>query len=95
MATEIVIFPLRAAIPNSIDIATAPGVKDLFDVLTEENGFQRAYWGREIENPNTFRLFVDWDSPDAHTEFTKKEYDHSRFLNAYPTNPHVAITNHS
>lgn len=74
MATEIAIFPLRAG-KRPDDASSGPGqvLKDTLDTLTEQPGFQRAYWGREVENPDTFRLFVDWDSVDAHIEFTKKE----------------------
>lgn len=72
MATEIAIFPLREGMtpddPNSLG---GEILKDSFNTLTQQPGFQRAYWGREVENPSTFRLFVDWDSIDANMEFTK------------------------
>lgn len=95
MATEIVIFPLREGKKtDDTNNAVRQGLKDLFDTLKDQNGFQRAYHGREIENPNTFRLFVDWDSPEAHEEFTKKEYDHSTSFNSDYTNDEIVITNH-
>lgn len=74
MATEIAIFPLRPGKrPDDASSGAGQVLKDTLETLTEQPGFQRAYWGREAENPDTFRLFVDWDSVDAHIEFTKKE----------------------
>lgn len=95
MATEIVIFPLREGKKtDDTNNAVRQGLKDLFDTLKDQNGFQRAYHGQEIENPNTFRLFVDWDSPEAHEEFTKNEYDYSTSFNSDYTNDKIVITNH-
>lgn len=74
MATEIAILRLQAG-KRPDDASSGPGqiFKDALDTLTEQPGFQRAYWGREVENPDNLRLFVDWDSVDAHIDFTKKE----------------------
>lgn len=75
MATEIAIFPLHdGKYPDDANSAAGQVLKDTLNTLTEQPGFQRAYWGREVENPGTFRLFVDWDSVEKHTEFTKTEY---------------------
>ena len=74
MATEIVVFKLQEGkYPDDASSAAGQVLKDTLEQLTEQKGFQQAYWGREVENPDTFRMFVDWDSIDAHTEFTKKE----------------------
>lgn len=74
MATEIAIFSLHdGKIPDDANSASGQVLKDTLDQLTEQKGFQRAYFGRELENPGTFRLFVDWDSVDDHIEFTKTE----------------------
>lgn len=74
MATEIAIFPLKdGKVPDDANSAAGQVLKDTLDTLTEQKGFQQAYWGRELENPGTFRLFVDWDSVDHHIEFTKTE----------------------
>lgn len=75
MATEIAIFPLKdGKYPDDSNSAAGQTLKDTLNTLIEQPGFQRAHWGREVENPNIFRLFVDWDSVDAHMDFTKKEY---------------------
>lgn len=74
MATEIAIFPLKdGKYPDDANSAPGQVFKDTMDVVSSQPGFQRAYWGREVENPANLRLFVDWDSVDKHTEFTKSE----------------------
>ena len=74
MATEIAIFPLKdGKVPDDANSAAGQILKDTLSTLTEQKGFQRAYWGRETENGNILRLFVDWDSIDNHIEFTKTE----------------------
>ena len=74
MATEIAIFQLKEGkSPEDANSAAGQVLKDTLNTLTEQKGFQRAYFGTELENPNTFRLFVDWDSVDAHIGFTKQE----------------------
>lgn len=74
MATEIAIFPMREGqTPNDANSETAQVIGETFATLTQQKGFQRAYWGVEHENPGTFRLFVDWDSVEAHREFIKQE----------------------
>lgn len=74
MATEIAIFKLKdGKAPEDSTSAAGQVFKDTLNTLTEQKGFQRAYWGTETENPENFRLFVDWDSVDAHTDFTKTE----------------------
>jgi len=74
MATEIASFKLKdGKRPDDANSAAGQTLRDTLDTLTQQKGFQRAYWGRELENPDTFRLFVDWDSVDAHMDFTKTE----------------------
>ena len=74
MATEIAILPLKDG-KRPDDANSEPGqvLKDTLNTLTEQKGFQRAFWGREVENPDVLRLFVDWDSVDSHTDFQKSE----------------------
>ncbi|KAJ9651890.1 hypothetical protein H2198_008854 [Neophaeococcomyces mojaviensis] len=74
MATEIAAFNLKdGKRPDDANSAAGQVLRDTLDTLTQQKGFQRAYWGREVENPDRFRLFVDWDSVDAHMDFTKTE----------------------
>lgn len=80
MATEVAIFQLKnGKTPEDANSATGQVLKDTLNTLTEQKGFQRAYWGTESENPGTFRLFVDWESVDAHINFTKEEYVLAQF----------------
>ena len=83
MATEIAIFPLKEGkIPDDATSQAGQVLKDTLDTLMEQKGVQRAYWGREIENAKTFRLFVDWDTVDDHINFTVAEYE-ARNLRTY------------
>jgi hypothetical protein len=34
-------------------------------------GCRRIFWGVEIEDPNKLRLFVNWDSLEAHEDANK------------------------
>ncbi|KAK5094249.1 hypothetical protein LTS08_008668 [Lithohypha guttulata] len=74
-ATEIAIFPLQEGkYPDDANSTAGQVLRDTLNTLTEQPGFQRAYWGREVENPTTLRLFVDWEDVDAHISFTKKDH---------------------
>ena len=59
MATEIATMPLRPGIdtddPNS---AAGKVLNDTFSTLRAQEGYQRAYHGRQIENPSIFQLIV-------------------------------------
>ncbi|CEJ57515.1 hypothetical protein PMG11_06206 [Penicillium brasilianum] len=71
--TEIAFAPLKKGIN-----VTDPG-SDAYKTLTEEafrrikgwKACQRVYWGVEIEDPDKLRLFVNWDSLEAHEEANK------------------------
>ena len=41
-------------------------------VLNGAEGSHGATLHRGVENPNSFTLFVEWDSVDAHTALTKE-----------------------
>lgn len=74
MATEVAVFKLKAGKhPDDANSATGQVLKDTLDTLIEQKGFQRAYWGLEHENQDSFRLFVDWEDVNAHTAFTKTD----------------------
>jgi hypothetical protein len=69
MATEIALLRLK----EDTDLST-PGpalttwTETLSTVLAQP-GAQRAYWGTSVETPSFLRLFIDWDSVDAHKTF--------------------------
>jgi len=46
---------------------------DLLETLLSQPGCQRCYWGREVENKDMLRWFVDWDSIDSHKKFIASE----------------------
>ncbi|RMZ87824.1 hypothetical protein DV736_g4959, partial [Chaetothyriales sp. CBS 134916] len=74
MATEFVSFPLREGqTPHDPASRTATIIKETFDTIAQQPGFQRLYWGTETENPNILRIAIDWDSVDHHINFTKTE----------------------
>lgn len=76
MATEVAVFTLLdGKRPDDANSDAGRIWKETLETLTEQKGFQNAYWGREVENPDRLRLFVDWASVEAHINFTKTEYD--------------------
>lgn len=77
MATEIAIFTLLdGKRPDDANSAAGQVMKETLETLTQQKGFQNAYFGREVENADRLRLFVDWESVEAHTNFTKTRYGH-------------------
>ncbi|RMZ80855.1 hypothetical protein DV737_g2812, partial [Chaetothyriales sp. CBS 132003] len=74
MATEIVTLPLLdGQTPHDPTSRAATIMKETFDTLAQQPGFQRLYWGTESENPNNWRLAIDWDTVDHHINFTKTD----------------------
>ena len=74
MATEIAIFPITEGdLPDDLNTTLGKVFKETIDTVLEQPGAQRAYWGVEVENPTIGRLFIDWDSVDAHLAFIKSE----------------------
>lgn len=86
MATEAAVFTLLdGKRPDDANSTAGQVWKETLETLTEQKGFQNAYWGREVENPDRLRLFVDWESVEAHINFTKTEYGGSPDLNELET----------
>ncbi|KAF2147578.1 uncharacterized protein K452DRAFT_314696 [Aplosporella prunicola CBS 121167] len=68
--TEIAILPLAAG--AAVEDASSPAGQiwnDTLRTVLGRDGAQRAYWGRELENPSTLRLFVDWETLEHHQRF--------------------------
>ncbi|KAK9489618.1 hypothetical protein V1508DRAFT_393238 [Lipomyces doorenjongii] len=61
--TAIVILNLRpgAAIEQSL--------RDIFEVFSRQEGFQRITWGRWEESAEKVQLFIDWDNIESHRKF--------------------------
>ena len=73
-ATEIAIFPITEGdLPDDLNTPSGKIFKEGLDIILQQPGAQRTYWGVEVENPTTARLFVDWDSVDAHVAFINSE----------------------
>lgn len=69
-ATELATLPLASG--AAIEDPDSPAGKvwqSTLDTVSQQDGFQRAYWGREVENQSVLQLFVDWDSLDHHKKF--------------------------
>ncbi|KAI4244952.1 MAG: hypothetical protein LQ352_006674 [Teloschistes flavicans] len=73
--TEIVRIPLQAG--ANIEDANSPAGKIMSDTLTilaQQEHYQRAYHGRQLENPSIVQLYIDWDSLDGHKQFMNQSY---------------------
>ncbi|KAL6714538.1 hypothetical protein ACLMJK_007963 [Lecanora helva] len=71
-ATEIATLPLASG--ADIEDSNSPAGKvwqSTLDTVSDQPGFQRAYYGRQIENSSVLQLLVDWDSVEAHQNFIK------------------------
>jgi len=74
MATEIAIFKIKEGdLPNDLNTSAGKIFQECINTVLEQPGAQRAYWGIEVENPTNARLFIDWDSVDAHKKFMNTE----------------------
>lgn len=64
-ATELATLPLSSG--ATIEDANSPAGKvwqSTLDTVSTQEGFQRAYYGREVENPSVLQLFIgiSWDN---------------------------------
>lgn len=58
-ATELATLPLASG--AAIEDPDSPAGKvwqSTLDTVSQQDGFQRAYWGREVENQSVLQLFV-------------------------------------
>ena len=73
-ATEIAVLPLKkGSSPKDLDSPPGQALKDSLEALGQVEGFQRCYWGIEVENPNVLDLFIDWDSIESHKKFQEDQ----------------------
>ncbi|KAL9603856.1 MAG: hypothetical protein Q9219_000965 [cf. Caloplaca sp. 3 TL-2023] len=73
--TEIVKLPLPSGV--DIDNASSPTAKvisDTLNTLVQQEGYQRAFKGLQVEDPSILHIYVDWDSLDAHQKFMGQSY---------------------
>lgn len=74
MATEVALLHLRDDLGNDPDLTTNEAYRDTLTTLKQQKGFQRVYWGKQLETLSILLFFVDWDSVEDHVIFTKSEY---------------------
>ncbi|KAL8805413.1 MAG: hypothetical protein Q9182_001979 [Xanthomendoza sp. 2 TL-2023] len=75
MATEIVTASLQPGIDVDDPNSTAGKVlSDMFNTLQQQEGYQRAYHGHQVENLSIWQLLIDWDSVEAHEKFMSQPY---------------------
>ncbi|KAL8723485.1 MAG: hypothetical protein Q9225_000218 [Loekoesia sp. 1 TL-2023] len=78
--TEIATIPLQpGADVDDLDSHTGKVLSDTLGTLLQQEGYQRAYKGRRVENPNILQIYVDWASRDAHKKFEGQPY-HGPFV---------------
>lgn len=69
-ATELATIPLASG--AAIEDPNSPAGKvwqSTLDTVSQQDGYQRIYYGREVENPSVLQLFIDWDSFEHHKKF--------------------------
>ncbi|ERF75337.1 hypothetical protein EPUS_00130 [Endocarpon pusillum Z07020] len=68
--TEIAVLTLKPDTPIE-DISTPAGqiFNQMLNSIKSQSGFQRQYWGRQLENPNHLVFSIDWDSITSHTSW--------------------------
>lgn len=62
-------LPVKTGSEADFELAMAECVP----LLTAEGGAHSATWGRGIEDPSTYLLLLEWDSPEHHAEYAKTE----------------------
>ncbi|TVY37514.1 hypothetical protein LSUB1_G003464 [Lachnellula subtilissima] len=48
---------------------SAQAWSETLSTVAKQAGYQRSYWGRQLENPNIVVWLIDWDSLAAHQTF--------------------------
>ncbi|KIW18669.1 hypothetical protein PV08_02958 [Exophiala spinifera] len=84
-ATEIAILPLQEG-KTFDDPTTADGQlhAELLKIVLAQPGCQRCYWGRQVEDKNVLRWFVDWDAVESHKQFMASDV-YKPFLQSFLT----------
>ncbi|KAL9104238.1 MAG: hypothetical protein Q9163_000786 [Psora crenata] len=70
--TELATIPLQSG--ATIEDAASPAGRvwtATLDTVSQQPGYQRACYGRELENQSLLQFFVDWESYEAHQNFIK------------------------
>jgi len=73
-ATETAVLYLKPDL--NIDDSASPDAKQLrkcLDIVASQKGFQRQYYGRQVEDPSLFIWSIDWDDVSDHHDFMKSD----------------------
>jgi len=72
--TEVALFPL-AEDQNVDDPTSAAGqtLNACLETVSKQDGCQRVFWGKQVENPSIGVAFIDWESVDHHKKFNESE----------------------
>ncbi|KAL1800735.1 hypothetical protein ACET3X_001077 [Alternaria dauci] len=68
--SEVVYMSMRPALYLSSGEAKEAWQSTL-STIAQVPGCKALYWGRQLENPDTVQMVVDWESIDAHEAFVK------------------------
>lgn len=68
MATEIVFAPLKPETDPSDE-----QFKANFSKILKHGGAHRMFMGAQVEHPDIYQLFIDWDNIDHHMKYTQWE----------------------
>ena len=70
--TELATIPLKTgATIEDPDSSAGTIWSASLHTISQQQGYQRAFYGRELENLSLVQLFIDWDSYEAHHNFVK------------------------
>ncbi|KAI4664885.1 uncharacterized protein J4E79_003184 [Alternaria viburni] len=69
-ATEIVYIPMKPGLDLSSGEAKETWESTL-STIAKQPGAKALYWGRQIENPETVQMAVEWESIEDHRTFEK------------------------
>ncbi|KAF2738220.1 hypothetical protein EJ04DRAFT_60037 [Polyplosphaeria fusca] len=67
-ATEIGIFPLAPGV-DLVNGDTGKKFQDIMKLVASQPGNIATYWGRQVENPDSLHLGVEWESLQHHLDF--------------------------
>ncbi|CAG8974557.1 hypothetical protein HYALB_00005830 [Hymenoscyphus albidus] len=71
LVTEIAYLTLKPGVDISGSTDAAKAWQEGLSVVKKQEGYQRSYYGRAMESPDLLLWFIDWDSYEAHINFTK------------------------
>ncbi|KAI1614009.1 hypothetical protein EDD36DRAFT_417858 [Exophiala viscosa] len=73
-ATEVAILPLaEGQDPEDSTSAAGQTLKACLETVSKQDGCQRVYWGKQVENQSIGVAFIDWESLDHHKRFIESE----------------------